>query len=81
MVRALLYEASNVMMTRCRADNWLKSWAFSIARRRGARKAKVGLARRLARGAASYVDRRNRLLHEKANSDVGLTVHHQSRSS
>lgn len=48
MVRALLYEAANVMMTRCRADNWLKSWAFKIAKRRGARKAKVDLARRLA---------------------------------
>ena len=48
MVRALLYEAANVMMTRCRADNWLKSWALDIARRRGARKAKVALARRLA---------------------------------
>ncbi len=48
MVRALLYEAANVMMTRCRADNWLKSWALKVARRHGARKAKVALARRLA---------------------------------
>ncbi len=32
------------MMTRCRADNWLKSWALKV----GARKAKVALARRLA---------------------------------
>jgi transposase len=48
MVRALLYEAANVMMTRCRADNWLKSWALGIARRRGVRRAKVALARRLA---------------------------------
>ena len=48
MVRWLLYEAANVMLTRCRARNWLKSWALAIARRRGARKAKVALARRLA---------------------------------
>ena len=48
MVRALLYEAANVMMTRCRADNWLKAWALKVARRHGARKAKVALARRLA---------------------------------
>jgi transposase len=27
MVHALLYEAANVMMTRCRVDNWLQSWA------------------------------------------------------
>ncbi|RWQ87267.1 MAG: hypothetical protein EOS85_06635 [Mesorhizobium sp.] len=33
---------------RCKADNWLKSWALGIARRSGARKAKVALARRLA---------------------------------
>lgn len=48
MVRAMLYEAANVMMTRCRADNWLKTWALGVARRRGARKAKVALARKLA---------------------------------
>ncbi|QND24499.1 hypothetical protein HB774_34485 (plasmid) [Rhizobium leguminosarum bv. viciae] len=47
-LRASPLEAANVMMTRCRADNWLKSWALSIARRRGARKAKVALARKLA---------------------------------
>lgn len=48
MVRWLLYEAANVMQTRCKTDNWLKSWALSIARRRGMRKAKVALARKLA---------------------------------
>jgi transposase len=48
MVRWLLYEAANVMLTRCRSDNWLKSWALNVARRRGMRKAKVALARRLA---------------------------------
>ena len=48
MVRWLLYEAANVMMTRCKADNWLKAWARNIAKRRGVRKAKIALARRLA---------------------------------
>jgi len=48
MVRWLLYEAANVMMTRCKTDNWLKNWALNVARRRGMRKAKVALARRLA---------------------------------
>lgn len=48
MVRWLLYEAANVMLTRCRADNWLRRWALDVARRRGMRKAKVALARRLA---------------------------------
>jgi transposase len=48
MVRALLYEAANVMMTRCRAGNWLKTWAFKVAKKHGMCKAKVALARRLA---------------------------------
>ena len=48
MVRWLLYEAANVMMTRCKADNWLKAWAKMVAKRRGVRKAKIALARRLA---------------------------------
>jgi len=40
MVRWLLYEAANVMLTRCKTDNWLS--------RRGMRKARVALARKLA---------------------------------
>lgn len=36
MVRAMLCEAANVIMTRCKAANWLKSLALGIARRRGA---------------------------------------------
>lgn len=48
MTRWLLYEAANVMLTRVKADNWLKTWALGVARRRGMRKAKVALARRLA---------------------------------
>jgi len=46
--RWLLYEAANAMMTRCKRDNWLKAWALDVARRRGMRKAKIALARRLA---------------------------------
>jgi len=46
--RWLLYEAANVMLTRVKGDNWLKSWALGVAQRRGMRKAKVALARRLA---------------------------------
>lgn len=36
------------MLTRVKGGNWLKSWAIGIAKRRGMRKAKVALARRLA---------------------------------
>lgn len=48
MTRWLVYEAANVMLTRVKGDNWLKSWALDVAKRRGIRKAKVALARRLA---------------------------------
>ena len=48
MMRALLYEAAQVMLTRVKKWSWLKAWAMSLAKRRGHRKAIVALARRLA---------------------------------
>lgn len=48
MVRAALYEAAHVMLTRNTAFSSLKRWALDIARRRGLRRAKVALARKLA---------------------------------
>jgi transposase len=48
MMRHLLYEAAQVMLTRAQAWSWLKAWAMSIAKRRGLQKAIVALARRLA---------------------------------
>jgi len=47
-VRKLLYEAANSILTRTKTTFALKSWALKIARRRGLRKARVALARRLA---------------------------------
>jgi transposase len=47
-VRKLLYEAANAILTRSRQSFALKSWALKIARRRGLKKARVALARRLA---------------------------------
>jgi len=47
-VRKLLYEAANSILTRTRRTFALKSWALKIAKRRGLRKARVALARRLA---------------------------------
>lgn len=47
MVRHLLYEAAQVMLTRVQKWSWLKAWAMSIARRRGRQRAIVALARRL----------------------------------
>jgi transposase len=43
-----LYEAANVMLTRASRFSSLKRWALDVAKRRGLRRAKVALARKLA---------------------------------
>jgi transposase len=48
MMRVMLYEAAQIMLTRTTKWSWLKAWAMQIARRRGMKKAIVALARRLA---------------------------------
>jgi transposase len=48
MVRTALYEAANVMLTRTSRFSSLKRWALEVAKRRGMRRAKVALARKLA---------------------------------
>jgi transposase len=48
MVRTALYEAANVMLTRTARISALKRWAMEVARRRGMKRAKVALARKLA---------------------------------
>ena len=47
-VRATLYEAAHVILTRPVKGSALKSWAIRVAARTGMRKAKVALARKLA---------------------------------
>lgn len=47
-VRKLLYEAANSILTRSRETFALKTWAMKIVKRRGLKKARVALARRLA---------------------------------
>jgi transposase len=47
MVRTALYEAANVMLTRAGRFSTLKCWALEVAKRRGMRRAKVALARKL----------------------------------
>ena len=48
-VRAVLYEAAHIMLTKpVKGCTQLKSWAMRVARRAGMRKAKVALARKLA---------------------------------
>jgi len=48
MMRTALYEAAQVLLTRTQKWSWLKAWGMQVARRRGAKKAIVALARRLA---------------------------------
>lgn len=47
-VRAVLYEAAHIILTRPIKGGALKSWAMRLAKRAGMRKAKVALARKLA---------------------------------
>jgi transposase len=47
MVRTALYEAASVMLTRTMRMSPLKSWAMGVAKRRGTKKARVALARKL----------------------------------
>jgi transposase len=47
-LRGLLYEGAQVMLTRVKKWSWLKAWAMNVAKRHGAKKAIVALARRLA---------------------------------
>jgi transposase len=48
MVRTALYEAANVLLTRTGKFSSLKRWALDVSQRRGMRRAKVALARKLA---------------------------------
>ncbi len=48
MMRMLLHEAAQTLLSVVRRWSWLKAWAMSVARRRGRAKAITALARRLA---------------------------------
>ncbi|MGB0682620.1 MAG: IS110 family transposase, partial [Magnetovibrionaceae bacterium] len=48
LVRHMLYEAANVLMTRVRKWSAPKAWAIRKAARIGPKKARVALARKLA---------------------------------
>jgi transposase len=47
-LRSLLFEAANVLLTRCTKPSALKSWGLRLARKIGFKKAKVAVARKLA---------------------------------
>ncbi len=48
MVRTALYEGAHIMLTRAVRFSALKRWAMEVAKRRGMKRAKVALARKLA---------------------------------
>jgi transposase len=48
MVRAALYEAANVLLSRTKRFSVLKRWGLEVAKRRGAKRARVAVARKLA---------------------------------
>jgi transposase len=48
LVRTALYEAAHIMLTRAVRFSALKRWAMAVAKRRGMKRAKVALARKLA---------------------------------
>ena len=47
-MRSYLFEAANVLLTRVSTWSTLRAWGMRLAKRSGATKAKVALARKLA---------------------------------
>jgi len=47
-VRTALHDAANALLTQAHRFSTLKRWALDVAKRRGMRRAKVALARKLA---------------------------------
>ena len=48
LMRSYLYEAANIMLSRARKTNPLKTWGAKLAKRAGVKKAPVALARKMA---------------------------------
>lgn len=48
IMRTLLYEGAQTLLTNVKQWSWLKAWAMNVAKRRGMKKAIVALARRMA---------------------------------
>jgi len=48
MIRTVLYEAANMLLSRMTRFSTLKRWALDVARCHGVKRAKVALARKLA---------------------------------
>ena len=46
--RGIIYEAANVLLTTVRSPSALKSWGLKVLKRRGPKRARVAVARKLA---------------------------------
>ena len=62
MMRMMLYEAAQVMLTRTTKWSWLKAWAMTIARRRGDEEGGRGAGASARRDHAPHLGRRHRVL-------------------
>ena len=94
MVRTALYEAANVLLSRITRFSKLKRWGMDVAKRRGAKRAKVALARKIAvilhrmwvDGSRCLpvdwrgADRGTGLIKEKHETQVGRTQAHCPKS-
>ena len=47
-MRAALYEAANSLLTTVKKDHPIKNWALRLKKKKGGKKARVALARKLA---------------------------------
>ena len=61
MMRVMLYEAAQSMLTRTNKWSWLKAWAMKIARRRGMKKATRSAGTPAGRDHAPHIGRRHRV--------------------
>ena len=59
MARTALYEAANAVLSRVTRFSALKRWGMDVAKRRGTKRAKVALARKIGVDSASDVDGRH----------------------
>ena len=69
MVRTALYEAANVLLSRITRFSRLKRWGMDVAKRRGSKRAKVALARKIGSDPASHVGRRHDFRWTEARAD------------
>ena len=77
-MRALLYEAAQVMLTRVQKWSWLKAWVMNIAKRRGQKKAIVATSPTARRDYASHVEGWNRVPLDKGNGADNLSDERQT---